>query len=33
VKAIPREKINFRIDYARGHNGLQAFYVTLNEAF
>ena len=33
VKAIPREKINFRIDYARGYNGLQAFYVTLNEAF
>jgi outer membrane protein assembly factor BamA len=33
VKAIPREKINFRIDYARGHHGLQAFYVTLNEAF
>jgi hypothetical protein len=33
IKAIPREKINFRLDYARGNNGLQAFYVTLNEAF
>lgn len=32
-KAIPREKINFRFDYAIGENGREAFYVTLNEAF
>lgn len=33
VKAIPREKINIRIDYAWGEKGIQAFYVSLNEAF
>ncbi|TAE87952.1 MAG: hypothetical protein EAY81_03470 [Bacteroidetes bacterium] len=33
VKAIPREKVNVRLDYAWGENGIQAFYITLNEAF
>jgi outer membrane protein assembly factor BamA len=33
VKAIPREKVSVRLDYAWGEKGLQAFYITLNEAF
>ncbi len=33
VKAIPREKVNVRLDYAWGEKGIQAFYITLNEAF
>lgn len=33
IKAIPREKINIRFDYARGAGSLNAFYITLNEAF
>lgn len=32
-KAIPREKINMRLDYARGINGISGVYITLNEAF
>lgn len=31
--AIPREKINMRIDYGRGLNGIEGIYLTLNEAF
>lgn len=33
VKAIPREKVNMRIDYAMGSSGSTAFYITINEAF
>jgi hypothetical protein len=31
--AIPREKINMRLDYGRGINGIEGIYITLNEAF
>jgi outer membrane protein assembly factor BamA len=31
--AIRREKVNVRIDYGRGENGIQGFYFTMNEAF
>jgi hypothetical protein len=31
--AIPREKINMRLDYGRGIDGIEGFYITLNEAF
>lgn len=33
IKAIPREKINMRFDAAFGQGKIQAFYITLNEAF
>ena len=33
VKAIPREKVNVRLDYAWGEKEIRAFYITLNEAF
>lgn len=33
VKAIPREKVNMRVDYALGEKGTSAFYITINEAF
>ena len=33
VKAIPRERLNMRMDYGFGSNGIHAFYLTLNEAF
>jgi hypothetical protein len=32
-KAIPRERVNVRMDYGFGVDGNQAFYLTLNEAF
>jgi outer membrane protein assembly factor BamA len=32
-KAIPRERINFRIDYAIGLDGSRTTYITMNEAF
>jgi len=33
IKAIPRERINMRIDYAIGVDGSRATYITMNEAF
>lgn len=33
VKAIPRERMNVRLDYGFGSNGIQAAYLTLHEAF
>lgn len=33
IKAIPREKINLRLDYAWGEKGISAPYITLSEAF
>jgi hypothetical protein len=33
VKAIPRERINMRFDYAIGIDGNRAAYISLNEAF
>ena len=33
MKAIPREKVNMRLDYAWGEKGISALYITLNEAF
>lgn len=33
VKAIPRERLNMRMDYGFGSHGISAFYLTLNEAF
>lgn len=33
VKAIPRERINMRFDYAIGVDGNRAAYISLNEAF
>ncbi len=33
IKAIPRERINVRIDYGFGSKGISALYLTLNEAF
>lgn len=33
IMAIPREKMNIRIDYGRGSDGAGAFYLTMGEAF
>lgn len=33
VKAIPSQRVNVRVDYGIGSDGINAFYVTLNEAF
>ncbi|MFN5920776.1 MAG: BamA/TamA family outer membrane protein, partial [Bacteroidota bacterium] len=33
IKAIPRERINMRFDYAIGVDGNSAAYISLNEAF
>lgn len=33
VKAIPKERVNFRIDYGFGSPGNEALYISLNEAF
>ena len=31
--AMRKERINLRIDYGRGENGIQGMYFTLGEAF
>lgn len=33
VLAIRRDRVNIRIDYGRGENGIQGMYFTMNEAF
>lgn len=33
IKAIPKQRVNVRFDYGRGSNGINAFYITMNEAF
>ncbi|MFA6260443.1 MAG: BamA/TamA family outer membrane protein [Bacteroidia bacterium] len=33
VKAIPRERVNVRLDFGFGNNGIKAMYLTLHEAF
>jgi hypothetical protein len=33
VMAIRRDRVNIRIDYGRGENGIQGMYFTMNEAF
>ena len=33
VMAIPKEKMNIRVDYGMGIDGVSAFYVTMGEAF